>query len=850
MLQKLFRSKSTAKDLDDKAAETLLEPDRWNLGPIDADRIRVLLCQEGSNSSKFALYDSHNPPSNETVSVRIPNDMSRSWNGSQLHTIASRANEIVGSLAEGRRSSDFRSYSVKTLPTVSSHDGISQQRKQYRKLDIIGDMIFGATPLAYKGTSTKIHYKRDKHPQIILTNLFTINPRELENQPMRRGSFSSVNSDMSFSSSASGPYMDGTTIFGPRLSHRPPISRPHSILDDSPELSSDDESSRYSSVSPSAEQLYGRSPKSRRSLNSKRSRRFSQTSIEDGTFNPTPLPNTRTFDVVESNTVRHPSRSIKYALAVVITLDNSETHPLLDLIFSHFAVIENKLHQLQVVAFKLLCNHFRRSSPRQMHLSGPNSIFAQPQRRSRGSLPVLSANTFQNDPILLDAVAKFKDSICSLYNTPRIQEPLWLNMSTFSHRRPEYANSLLRELTNLMDLYDNRAQNFLISTMITSVLTYHLSWVPTVRPPEESRSPHLGGYHHGYYDPLWAQLSDLYGHVGNQTRMARTIVVGQQTAVVRRIIYVLSYFIRCNEVYDNMEILATDTDSNSIFGKEFPMDDVNGEMEDHIVQQLMGSAESKSINIPRKRGEDTSYREDISEASSIDTTSPTKEDSQGYHRRISSNIPPIPVNFDNAAQTTAVASAIAAETRELRQEKETSYIYHMEPDITLAKDTGVPSAAADELFAKSYGRSLMVGYCNSYKSDFVLMGLPNNSFIDALESDMRDTLTQYSLTNDTSEAVCIVIDTNTSNDFDTGKDDWRSTQMSSLVHQMLTDVKRKFQGGVGAEECLGWFEDQLQLLYLRSTFLQEAVYQWRNGYNVLDEHRFLNDPKSLAAEIR
>ncbi|CAO3663201.1 unnamed protein product [Umbelopsis ramanniana] len=894
MLQKLFRSKSTAKDLDDKAAEALLEPNQWKLDPIDPDRVRVLLCQEGSNSSKFALYDSHHPPSSETGSVRIPNDVSRSWNGTQLHTIASRANEIVGSLAEGRRSSDFRSYSVKTLPSVSSHDGLSQQRKQYRKLDIIGDMIFGATPLAYKGTSTKIHYKRDKHPQIILTNLFTINPRELENQPIRRGSFSSVNSDMSFSSSASGPYMDGTTIFGPRLSQRQSISRSHSIVDDSPELSSDDESSRYSSVSPFAEQLFGRSPKSRRSLNSKRSRRFSQTSIEDGTFNPTPLPNTRTYDVVEPSTVRHPSRSIKYALAVVITLDNSETHPLLDLIFSHFAVIENKLHQLQVVAFKLLCNHFRRSSPRQMHLSGPNSIFAQPQRRSRGSLPFLSANTFQNDPILLDAVAKFKDSICSLYNTPRIQEPLWLNMSTFSHRRPEYANSLLRELTNLMDLYDNRAQNFLISTMITSVLTYHLSWVPTIRPPEESRSPHLGGYHHGYYDPLWAQLSDLYGHVGHQTRMARTIVVGQQPAVVRRIIYVLSYFIRCNEVYDNMEVLATDTDSNSIFGKEFPMEDTSGEMEDHIVQQLMGSAESKSINIPRKRGEDTSYREDISVASSIDTTSPIKDDTQGYHRRSSSNIPPTQVNFDNAAHTTAVASAIAAETRELRQDKEAysdsrtpsmsprsqfvdadccyplpmpkSYIYHMEPDITLTKETGVPSAAADELFAKSYGRSLMAGYCNSYKSDFVLMGLPNNSFIDALESDMRDTLTQYSLTNDTTEAVCIVIDTNTSrcrtlhqqpdepdqtlHDMDPRKDDWHYMQMSSLVHQMLTDVKRKFQNGVGAEECLGWLEDQLQLLYLRSTFLQEAVYQWRNGYNPLDEQLFFNDPKSLAAEIR
>lgn len=42
----------------------------------------------------------------------------------------------------------------------------------------------------------------------------------------------------------------------------------------------------------------------------------------------------------------------------------------------------------------------------------------------------------------------------------------------------------------------------------------------------------------------------------------------------------------------------------------------------------------------------------------------------------------------------------------------------------------------------------------------------------------------------------------------------------------------------------------MQLLYLRSTMLQEIVYQWRNGFNALDDRRFLSDPKLLAAEIR
>jgi hypothetical protein len=153
--------------------------------------------------------------------------------------------------------------------------------------------------------------------------------------------------------------------------------------------------------------------------------------------------------------------------------------------------------------------------------------------------------------------------------------------------------------------------------------------------------------------------------------MARTIVVGQQPAVVRRIIYILSYFIRCNEVYDNLEVLATDTDSNSIFGKEFTMDDVNGEMEDHIVQQLMGSSESKSINIPRKRGEDSSYLGEISVASSMDKGSPPAKTQHIQDHTQSTVNAPVQVNFDAAAQTNAVASAIAAASRVLRQEKST-----------------------------------------------------------------------------------------------------------------------------------------------------------------------------------
>ncbi len=54
----------------------------------------------------------------------------------------------------------------------------------------------------------------------------------------------------------------------------------------------------------------------------------------------------------------------------------------------------------------------------------------------------------------------------------------------------------------------------------------------------------------------------MYGSVSNPLRITRTIVTGQQSAVVMRLLYVLTYFIRCCEVQPGLE--AHRTKSNSL----------------------------------------------------------------------------------------------------------------------------------------------------------------------------------------------------------------------------------------------------------------------------------------------
>jgi hypothetical protein len=42
--------------------------------------------------------------------------------------------------------------------------------------------------------------------------------------------------------------------------------------------------------------------------------------------------------------------------------------------------------------------------------------------------------------------------------------------------------------------------------------------------------------------------SDLYGAVSHPLKIARTVITGQSVSVVCRLLYLLTYFIRCSEI--------------------------------------------------------------------------------------------------------------------------------------------------------------------------------------------------------------------------------------------------------------------------------------------------------------
>lgn len=759
---------------------------------------------------------------------------------------------------------------MRTMPSLSLSDQQKHIRPNHRKLDLTGEMIFGTAPLAYKGMNTKVHhYKRDKNPQIVISKLFTLNNYQSSSShhtsdSIRRASFSSINSDRSTAS-----FLANSSLGE----------------DNTSEQSSDDDHYSHSYYQPVF-------------VSTKRSRKFAQTNMENGLFNPTPLPTAR-ISAIE-NPVRQTSRSVKFAVAIIITLEE-KNETLYDFIFSHFALIENRLHQLQAVAFKQLYQYFK-------HHPSP-----QLQPRKRSSTIFLSPNAFQNDAFLIDASSQFKKAFFDLYTTPRIQQPLWLNMSTFPQKKSEYDASLIKELMRLIHQFDNKAHHYFISTMLTGVLMHHLSWVHTVSPPEADQ--HIG-CHHGNYDPLWAQLSDLYGYVGTPSRITRTIVVGLRPSVVRRILYILTYFIRCNEVYENTEsrtivkkdMLSTSVSTDSIFSRE--LDDTNSEhkFEDKIARHLTGDVES--IAIPRNTSLPTATamnalsisRDTYAASSSIDSISNSMKSSSRWlsdtEERPWSPDPFVVASPSPSSLSLEVPPHFVSPNECYHVAMPKSTITHMEPDITQqqqqqqaeddiphSKSTSTsntspttntttnsnPSTRIDRLYAKSYGRSLMASYCDTYKSDFALMGIPTLPPTSVLDADLRSTLEQFTLSDSVLEASCLIIDTNnfkcrvlnhripdslpdttphipTSSKRLNPSGNWQVIAMSSLVHHMLTTMKQKYDDNKGdlscSEEIIGYMEDSLQLVYLYSTMLQDKV---QDALAQADTP--LDDPASLASEL-
>jgi hypothetical protein len=568
-----------------------------------------------------------------------------------------------------------------------------------------------------------------------------------------------------------------------------------------------------------------------------------------------------------------------FSIGIVIEV-GSNRH-LRDFLHSHYSLIEIKIHKLYTLAKEIISREFLLKSKSNIGtVSGSNSIFNS-KYSSNSSLPAhvfLDAFQLQSSQSLLDQVNQFREELISLYTTPRIQEPLWLNILSLPKNRQQYTNSFIEELSYLISNYDTKKTNFFISGLLSNILSNHLSWVPVVPAnsyKKESLQQKLS------YNPLWAQLSDLYGNVGCINQISRTIVVGQDRDLVSRILFVLTYFIRCNEI-----VLSSEKWS----------------IEDFVNSEALGTKSSdvinsrkKSVSPPPNNQQQQQKSSDITKGLELTSLSNTEQES-GKNLQINTDTEKDGVNQSLSQMIKDTEPRSNQATSELKNSEllgdqfglDSDYIEFTlpqgqvveifpPPSQTATNTSNIQSSANQSnqqsgeseefssvpdtqfLYTKSYGRSLMSSYCSSYKPDFILLGVPRFDFIDSLENDLK-TSVQFSYDEPVKKAICIVADTNTwqthlieydsyrPNDNNNGHSSSFGSQQqqggksvsilrsipSDHILETLQETHQLSQFGMPSESCVQYLEDRLRQLYYKSILLssvlrenQEAI-SWDN----------------------
>ncbi|XP_065692215.2 folliculin-interacting protein 2 isoform X4 [Patagioenas fasciata] len=500
---------------------TRLLQNSWSCSEFDSNEIRLIVYQDCERRGRQVLFDSKAVRKiNEAVVQKMVEDAS--VKAAAKNCQASNGNNNISSYG----------------PSVSCIQNIKEQIPKYQytrpasDVNMLGEMMFGSVAMSYKGCTLKIHYIRSP-PQLMISKVFSARVGSFSGSNNNlQDSFEYINQDPSLGKLSSNHNGLGTCRSGSNLAHSTPVDMPSRGQNED----RDSGIARSASLSSLLVTPFP-SPSSSTSSSSSYQRRWLRsqtTSLENGI-----IPRWSTeemFSMADESCSSNPAmvRRKKIAISIIFSLPEKEEaqRNFQDFFFSHFPLLESHMNKLKYAIEKAMisCRKIAESSQRvQVYISR-----------------------------VMDALGEFRVTIWNLYSVPRIAEPVWLNMMSSTLEKNQLCQRFLKEFTFLIEQIN---KNQFFAALLTAVLTYHLAWVPTVMPVDHlpikafsekrtSQSVNMLAKSHPY-NPLWAQLGDLYGAIGSPVRLTRTVIVGKRKELVQRLLYVLTYFIRCSELQEN-----------------------------------------------------------------------------------------------------------------------------------------------------------------------------------------------------------------------------------------------------------------------------------------------------------
>ncbi|XP_077999462.1 folliculin-interacting protein 1-like isoform X2 [Glandiceps talaboti] len=484
----------------------------WKAPEFDPNQIRALVFIENGLDSRRLIFDSKSIK-------RVKEDEGKKCCINRLHAAK----------AGCQTPPSKRTGNPGDTPSNAQSPGYQITRRS-GDVTMLEEMVYGSLPMSSKGTTVKVHVIRQP-AELMLSKVFPVGTQresqiEQDNSERDDVSLSSTVSDFATPQTIKNNKSEDSAA------HSLPMEMPSSPLKYY-RSSDDDDSGIVRSASTSSFATPYPSPGTSVSSNNSNSvhRRWLRHQVTAIDFRRRSVDASSSSLSGEESSLRGGHRKQKIGLSIIISLcsdkDNTRNKQFQSFFFSHFPLFEHHFYKLGI-------NIEKSVQQKQQYIQA-----------------------------ILQALDVFRNGIFMLYTAPRIQEPVWLNMMVYYNQHGQLANRFLQQFVVAVDQYDSKNSNFFVSRLLTAVLTYHLAWVPTVTPSGAPPSQVYSSKHSSNtlnllakshpYNPLWAQLGDLYGALSYPMRTVKTVVVGKKSEVVCRLLYILSYFIRCSEVHENIE---------------------------------------------------------------------------------------------------------------------------------------------------------------------------------------------------------------------------------------------------------------------------------------------------------
>uniref|UniRef100_A0A8C1VXX6 Folliculin interacting protein 1 n=1 Tax=Cyprinus carpio TaxID=7962 RepID=A0A8C1VXX6_CYPCA len=502
----------------------------WSSPELEPSQIRLIVYQDCERRGRNVLFDS--------------DTRKRSTEDAPVTKVCGEAQaKMFGKCCQLRPTGGSSS----SLDSTSSCASEPKEQNRFQgssrcssDANMLGEMMFGSVAMSYKGSTLKIHQIRSP-PQLMLSKVFTART----GGSSVYGSLNTLQDSLEFISQDSGALRPeqntaGNGFLG-SIGHSNPMDMPGRGLYDE----RDSGIARSASLS---SLLITPFPSPGSSLTSscassyqRRWLRSQTTSLENGVFPRWSVEESFNMSDENGGPSLGVARKKKIAIGVIFLLspNEEENAKFQDFFFSHFPLFESHMNKLK---------------------SAIEQAMILSRRSADASQRALAYSR------MVDGLNEFRTTICNLYIMPRVSEPVWLTMMSGPPEKNQLCGQFMRELALLME---QASKNQFLPALLTAVLTNHLAWVPTVmpngQPPlkiflEKHFSPSVDMLAKTHpYNPLWAQLGDLYGAIGSPVRLSRTVVVGQRQELVQRLLYVLTYFIRCSELLE-MHLLESAVD--------------------------------------------------------------------------------------------------------------------------------------------------------------------------------------------------------------------------------------------------------------------------------------------------